>query len=32
MGSLLTLYLAPQHPDLPGIIAYSPAVWARDVG
>lgn len=29
MGSLLTLYLAIQHSDLPGIIAYSPAVWVR---
>lgn len=29
MGSLLTLYLARQHPDLPGVIAYSPAVWVR---
>lgn len=29
MGSLLTLYLAQQHPDLPGAIAYSPAVWVR---
>ena len=27
MGSLLTLYLAAQHPDLPGAILYSPAVW-----
>ncbi len=27
MGSLLTLYLAVHHPDLPGILAYSPAVW-----
>ncbi len=26
MGSLLTLYLAAHHPELPGIIAYSPAV------
>lgn len=30
MGSLLTLYLAAQHPDLSGIIAYSPAVWVAD--
>lgn len=29
MGSLLTLYLAQRHPDLPGIIVYSPAVWVR---
>jgi carboxylesterase len=29
MGSLLTLYLAERHPDLPGIILYSPAVWVR---
>ncbi len=29
MGSLLTLYLAQQHPDLPGAIVYSPAVWVR---
>ena len=27
MGSLLTLHLAAQHPDLPGAIVYSPAVW-----
>jgi carboxylesterase len=27
MGSILTLYLAAQHPDLPGVILYSPAVW-----
>jgi carboxylesterase len=27
MGSLLTLHLAAQHPDLPGVIIYSPAVW-----
>ncbi|MBN1178964.1 MAG: alpha/beta fold hydrolase [Anaerolineae bacterium] len=26
MGSLLTLYLAAHHPDLPGIVVYSPAV------
>jgi carboxylesterase len=30
MGSLLTLYLAAQHPDLPGVIAYSPAPWVAD--
>ncbi|MCX6028468.1 MAG: alpha/beta fold hydrolase [Chloroflexi bacterium] len=30
MGSLLTLYLAGQHPDLPGVIAYSPATWVAD--
>lgn len=29
MGSLLTLYLALRHPDLPGAIVYSPAVWVR---
>jgi carboxylesterase len=27
MGSLLTLYLAARHPDLPGVLVYSPAVW-----
>ncbi|RME83591.1 MAG: alpha/beta fold hydrolase [Caldilineae bacterium] len=26
MGSLLTLYLAAEHPELPGIVLYSPAV------
>ena len=30
MGSLLTLYLARRHPDLPGIILYSPAPWVRN--
>lgn len=30
MGSLLTLYLAGRHPDLAGIILYSPAVWVRN--
>lgn len=30
MGSLLTLYLAAKHPDLPGTIVYSPAVWTAD--
>lgn len=30
LGSLLTLYLAVQHPDLPGIITYSPAPWVAD--
>lgn len=30
MGSLLTLYLTQQHPDLPGAIAYSPATWVRE--
>jgi carboxylesterase len=30
MGSLLALYLAAEHPDLPGVIAYSPAVWVAD--
>jgi carboxylesterase len=27
MGSLLTLYLAAHHPELPGVITYSPAAW-----
>jgi carboxylesterase len=27
MGSLLTLYLAARHPDLSGVLVYSPAVW-----
>lgn len=27
LGSLLTLHLAAQHPDLPGIIVCSPAPW-----
>lgn len=30
MGSLLTLYLAEHHPDLPGAIVYSPAVKIAD--
>ena len=30
MGSLLTLYLAAHHPELPGAIAYSPATWVQD--
>ena len=30
MGSLLTLYLAAHHPELPGAIAYSPATWIQD--
>ena len=30
MGSLLTLYLAAHHPDLPGAIVYSPAVKIAD--
>lgn len=30
MGSLLALHLAAQHPDLPGVIAYSPATWVAD--
>lgn len=30
MGSLLTLYLAGRHPDLPGAILYSPAVKIND--
>ncbi len=30
MGAVLTLYLAAHHPELPGIITYSPAVWPAD--
>jgi carboxylesterase len=30
MGSLLALWFAAQHPDLPGVIAYSPATWVAD--
>jgi carboxylesterase len=30
MGSVLTLYLAAHHPKLPGVVAYSPAVWPAD--
>lgn len=30
MGSLLTLYLAAQHPDLPGAMVYAPAVKISD--
>jgi carboxylesterase len=30
MGSVLTLYLAAHHPELPGVVAYSPAVWPAD--
>ena len=30
MGTLLTLYLAAQHPDLPGAILYSPATVVAD--
>ncbi|MDY7076275.1 MAG: alpha/beta fold hydrolase [Chloroflexota bacterium] len=30
MGSVLALYLAIHHPELSGIIAYSPAVWPAD--
>ena len=30
MGSVLTLYLAAHHPDLAGIITYSPATWPAD--
>ncbi len=30
MGSLLTLYLAAHHPELSGIITYSPAVVVTD--
>lgn len=29
MGSLLTLYFAAHHPDIPGAIAYSPATWPQ---
>jgi carboxylesterase len=30
MGGLLTLYLASRHPDLPGVIAYAPAIKVED--
>jgi carboxylesterase len=30
MGSLLTLHLAARHPDLAGVLAYSPAVWTAN--
>jgi carboxylesterase len=30
MGAVLTLYLAARHPELPGIVTYSPAVWPAD--
>ena len=30
MGSVLTLYLAAHHPELPGVILYSPAAWPAD--
>jgi carboxylesterase len=30
MGSVLTLYLAARHADLPGVILYSPATWIAD--
>ena len=30
MGSLLTLYLAAHHPDLPGAVLYSPALKIAD--
>lgn len=30
MGSLLALHLAAHQPNLPGVIAYSPAVWVAD--
>jgi carboxylesterase len=30
MGSLLTLYLAAQHPDLPGAMVYAPALKIAD--
>jgi len=30
MGSLLALYLAAHHPEIPGAIAYSPATWPQN--
>lgn len=30
MGSVLTLYLAAHHPELPGAVAYSPAILVAD--
>ncbi|MBM4458306.1 MAG: alpha/beta fold hydrolase [Chloroflexi bacterium] len=30
MGSLLALHLAADHPELTGVIAYSPATWVAD--
>jgi carboxylesterase len=30
MGAVLTLYLAAQHPDLPGVVAYAPATLLSD--
>ena len=30
MGSLLALYLAAHQPNLPGVIAYSPATWVAE--
>ncbi len=30
MGALLTLYLAARHPDLPGVVLYSPATRVAD--
>jgi carboxylesterase len=30
MGSLLTLLLAARHPELPGVILYSPATWVTN--
>ncbi len=30
MGSVLTLYLAARHSDLPGVVLYSPATWVAD--
>ncbi len=30
MGSLLTLYLAAHHPELPGAVIYSPATWVTN--
>lgn len=30
MGSMLALHFAALHPNLPGVIAYSPATWVAD--
>lgn len=30
LGSMLSLYLALQHADLPGVIAYSPPLWVKN--
>jgi carboxylesterase len=30
MGSLLALYFAAHHPEIPGAIAYSPATWVQN--